>query len=411
MFPLARVDQTVGRLERDLDRFFHDDVLARARHHYTDVSVVAARDADADDVDFGASQQRIDRERLDVEVGRQALGSFGGLICDRDQARAIQAGDRPGMKRSDHAGADNAEAVSALHHTLIVAGLKHSPISAFGDEIAPDLEDQIRALQANDVNAIEFRSAWGTNVVDLSADELANARRELREAQIAVSAIGSPVGKAPIDGDFDSELARLRAALNAAHVLDTRLVRIFSFFIPNGRHQEYRTEVMRRIAVFAKEAERAGVRLVHENESNIYGDDAERCRDVVESVASPALKIAFDPANFVQVGVHPYDEAWPLLAEHVAHFHVKDAVAVDRSGVAPYPAPAPEAQLMASVRPAGQGEAQLPELLRALDMLKYRGFLVIEPHLRFRLQDLDGGERFGVALAALRRLIAEAATR
>lgn len=278
------------------------------------------------------------------------------------------------------------------------------PISAFGDEIAPDLEDQIEALRANDVRAIEFRSAWGTNVIDLGDDEVAKAHKLLTQAQIAVSAIGSPVGKAPIDGDFDSELARLRAALNAAHGLDTRLVRIFSFFIPNGRHQEYRTEVMRRIAVFAREAERADVRLVHENESHIYGDDAERCRDIVESVGSPALKIAFDPANFVQVGVRPYDEAWPLLAEHVAHFHVKDAVAVDRSGVA-----APEVQLMASVRPAGEGDAQLPELLRALDMLEYRGFLVIEPHLRFRMPDLDGGERFGVALDALRRLIAEAA--
>jgi len=285
------------------------------------------------------------------------------------------------------------------------------PISAFGDEIAPHLEDQIRALRANDVSALEFRSAWGTNVIDLGADEVAKAHQLLRQAHIVVSAIGSPVGKAPVNGDFDSEVARLRAALEAAHALDTRQIRVFSFFIPDGHHKEHRTEVLRRMAAFAKEAERADVRLVHENESNIYGDDAERCRDIVESVGSPALKIAFDPANFVQVGVRPYDEAWPLLAEHVAHFHVKDAVAVDRTGVAPYPAPAPEVRLMASVRPAGEGEGQLPELVRALDTLEYRGFLVIEPHLRFRLQDLDGAARFGVALAALRRLMADATAR
>jgi len=294
---------------------------------------------------------------------------------------------------------------------LIVARHDRWPISAFGDEIAPHLEDQIRALRANDVSALEFRSAWGTNVIDLGADEVAKAHQLLRQAHIVVSAIGSPVGKAPVNGDFDSEVARLRAALEAAHALDTRQIRVFSFFIPDGHHKEHRTEVLRRMAAFAKEAERADVRLVHENESNIYGDDAERCRDIVESVGSPALKIAFDPANFVQVGVRPYDEAWPLLAEHVAHFHVKDAVAVDRTGVAPYPAPAPEVRLMASVRPAGEGEGQLPELVRALDTLEYRGFLVIEPHLRFRLQDLDGAARFGVALAALRRLMADATAR
>jgi 3-dehydroshikimate dehydratase len=291
-------------------------------------------------------------------------------------------------------------------HTLIVALPRRWLISAFGDEIAPDLADQIDALRTQDVGAIEFRAAWGTNVIDLAADELARAHQQLTEAEIAVSAIGSPVGKAPIGGAFDSELARLRAALKAARALDTHQVRIFSFFIPDGRHQEYRTEVMRRMATFAKEAERADMRLVHENESYIYGDDAERCRDLIESVGSQALKIAFDPANFVQVGVRPYDEAWPLLAQHVAHFHVKDAVAVDRRGVAPYPAPAPELQLMASVRPAGQGEGQLPELLRALDTADYQGFLVIEPHLQSRLQDMDGAARFGVALAALRKLMA-----
>src|SRR4029077_15824516 len=136
-----------------------------------------------------------------------------------------------------------------------------------------------------------------------------------------------------------------------------------------------------------------GIMLVHENESYIYGDDAEHCSDLVEAVGSPALQIAFDPANFVQVGVRPFDEAWPLLAPHVTHFHVKDAVPVDRSGIEPYPAHAPELNLMASVRPAGQGQGQLGELLGALAHQDYRGYLVIEPHLQLRLHELDATER------------------
>jgi sugar phosphate isomerase/epimerase len=159
------------------------------------------------------------------------------------------------------------------------------------------------------------------------------------------------------------------------------------------------------MSAFATEAAAHDVTLVHENESYIYGDDAEHCRDLVESVGSPALQIAFDPANFVQVGVRPFDEAWPMLAKHVVHFHVKDAVTVDRDGVAPYPARAPELNLMASVRPAGEGEGQLPELLRALEQKDYRGFFVIEPHLQFRLREMDGAERFAVALAAFRRVL------
>jgi len=195
--------------------------------------------------------------------------------------------------------------------------------------------------------------------------------------------------------------------MDAAQRLQTRRIRVFSFFIPNGRHAAFRDEVLRRMSAFAKEAASQDLLLVHENESYVYGDDAVHCRDLVESVGSPALQIAFDPANFVQVGVRPFDEAWPLLAQHVVHFHVKDAVRVDRDGVEPYPAHAPEERLMASVRPAGEGEGQLADLLHALERQDYRGFLVIEPHLQMRLHEIDATERFAVALSALRGLVGE----
>jgi sugar phosphate isomerase/epimerase len=280
-------------------------------------------------------------------------------------------------------------------------------IGAFGDEIATDLEDQIGVLRSHEVDALELRSAWGVNVVDLDDDQLARAHRLLDESGIAVSAVASPIGKVAIDGDFETELERLRAGLRAAKRLETTRVRVFSFFIADGRYAESRDEVMRRMSVFAREARAEDLMLVHENESYIYGDVAERCRDLVESVGSPALQLAFDPANFVQTGVRPFDEAWQLLAAHVAHFHVKDAVAVDRGDTGPYPAPAGDLALMASVRPAGAGDGQLPELLAALRREHYEGFLVIEPHLHFHLHEMDAPERFGVALAALRKLLTE----
>ena len=285
------------------------------------------------------------------------------------------------------------------------------PISAFGDEIAPGLEEQIAVLKEQGVGALELRSAWGVNVIDLGAEQLGLAARLLDAAGIAVSAIGSPAGKAAVDGDFDAELIRLRAALDAAKRLETERIRVFSFFIPDGRHADFRDEVLRRMTSFAREAAAQGLVLVHENESYIYGDDAEHCRDLVESVGSPALQIAFDPANFVQVGVRPFDEAWPLLAKYVGHFHVKDAASVDRDGLPPYPARVPEERLMASVRPAGEGRGQLMELLRELERRDYQGYLVVEPHLQLRLPELDPAARFGVALRALRRVLGEATGR
>jgi sugar phosphate isomerase/epimerase len=281
-------------------------------------------------------------------------------------------------------------------------------LSAFGDEFASDLVGQLASLRQHDVRFLELRAAWGTNVVDFSQTESARVHRHLAETGIGVSAVASPVGKVPIDADFETELDRLRRALTIAHRVGGPLVRVFSFLVPDARYREHRDEVVRRLAVFAREAETAEIGLVLENESYTYGDVPERCRDVIEAVGSPALRCAFDPANFVQVGVRPYADAWPVLKPHVAHIHIKDAVAVNRTGCSPYPERVPAQRLQESVRLPGEGRGELLPILRDVLANGYQGFLAIEPHLERRLPDLNGPDRFGAAMAALRGLLEEA---
>src|SRR5256886_16657053 len=276
------------------------------------------------------------------------------------------------------------------------------PLSAFADEIAVDLEEQVETLRAQGVGAVELRTAWGVSVLDLGPERLDRAARLRREPGLRVSAVGSPIGRVPVGGAFADERGRCRSALEAADVLGTGLIRVFSFFVTDGRYGEHRDEVLRRMSALAAEAATNGVTLVHENESYIYGDTAERCRDLLESVGSPALRMAFDPADFVQVGVRPHSEAWPLLAPWVAHLHVKDSVAVHREGGGAYPGPPPEGRLMGSVRLPGEGAGQLPELLRELDRVGYQGFLTIEPHLARTMPEASGAERFAAAVGAPR---------
>jgi len=280
-------------------------------------------------------------------------------------------------------------------------------LSAFGDEIDDPLEQQCRVLAEHGVGLVELRSAWGTNVGDFDASALERAKVVLREYGMGVSAIGSPLGKVPAEEPPEEEATRLETCLVAAERLGTRLIRVFSYYVL-GQYESLRDTVLRRVAAMAEEARRRDLTLVLENESWIYGDLPDRCLDVLRSVDSPALRFAFDPANFVQCGADPW-EAWPLLRPYVVHFHVKDAVPVDRTGIEPYPAPVPHDRLMDSVRPAGEGAGRLPELLRALDSEGYQGILTLEPHLAGRLPDADGSERFGLAVKALRKLLVELA--
>src|SRR5690606_2633890 len=86
--------------------------------------------------------------------------------------------------------------------------------------------------------------------------------------------------------------------------------------------------------------------------------------DIVESVGSASLRLAWDNANFVQVGVRPYTDGYAMLRPHIAYLQVKDAVAAD-----------------ATVVPAGEGDGQLRETLTALRDDGYSGFASLEPHL------------------------------
>lgn len=266
-------------------------------------------------------------------------------------------------------------------------------LSAFGDEIAADLAEQLDVMRREGIPALEFRGAWGKNILDLSDDEVRKAKGLLDEREMHVSAVGSPIGKVKITDDFGAHLVRFRRALAVADMLDTPHIRVFSFFIPTGEDAaRYRTAVMDRMRMLTDLAEEAGVTLWHENEKEIYGDIATRCADIHATIRSPHLRAAFDPANFVQCGVRPMDEAWPLLADVSTHIHIKDALLAD-----------------GHVVPAGEGDGQVRELLHALVQRGYRGYLTLEPHLKAAgpFGGFSGPDLFHTAAEALRGLLKE----
>ena len=45
-------------------------------------------------------------------------------------------------------------------------------MTGFADEISPELEEQLETLGEESISYMELRSAWNTNVLDLSDDEL-----------------------------------------------------------------------------------------------------------------------------------------------------------------------------------------------------------------------------------------------
>ena len=267
-------------------------------------------------------------------------------------------------------------------------------LSGFADEISPDLEEQCELLDTLGIRFIEFRSAWDTNVLDLDDDQVDQVRKTLAAHGISASSIGSPIGKISVRDDFEPHLVRFRRAVRVAEELEAPYIRLFSFFIPEGEDPAvHRDEVVRRMSALAAAAAGHEVVLLHENEKEIYGDVPERCLDVVESVGSHQLKLAWDPANFVQCGVRPFSDGYALLRPHVHYIQVKDAELA--SG---------------TVVPAGQGDGQLRETLGALHADGFDGFFSMEPHLAVAGTHggFSGAQQFTRATLAFTGLLDEA---
>lgn len=270
-------------------------------------------------------------------------------------------------------------------------------LSGFADEISPSLDEQIAHLTQLGIRHIELRTVDMVKVLDLSDDQLAEVKAKLDAAGIQVSSVGSDLGKILVTDPFEPHLERTRHAVKVAQYLGAPYIRVFSFFIPAGEDPAtYRDEVIARTRAMVEAAEGSGVILLHENEKDIYGDVPSRVADLLTAVPSPTYQAIFDPANYVQCGVRPMDEAWDLVKDRTVYIHCKDARFSTGAGD------------IGEVTPCGEGDGQWDQLVAALDARGYEGFFSLEPHLGVfdAYGALSGPENFTRAHAALVRLIA-----
>jgi sugar phosphate isomerase/epimerase len=264
-------------------------------------------------------------------------------------------------------------------------------LSAFGDEISPDLQIQLDLLDHLDVHYLEFRSAWGTNVKNLDDEQLARVRRLCADSVIRVSCIGSPIGKTPISVPLQDEIAVMQRILKVCDVLDSRNIRVFSFYPPeDADHDAYMAESIARLGALTELAARRGCTLLIENDEDLVADNLARTHAILSAINSPALRLAWDGANFVRSGVSaPTTAGWDLLSPFIGTVHIKDARS-DRSQ-----------------RAAGEGDAEIEELVARLWAKNYRGFLAVEPHafLVDGRGELHGREGMTYAVSALRKIL------
>lgn len=250
----------------------------------------------------------------------------------------------------------------------------YEKISGFADEIAQELDVQIEAVSRLGIQYIEMRGVDGNNLIYHPDAKVKEIKQKLENAGIKLSALGSPLGKIGIEDPFEPHFEEFKRACEIAHRMDTKNIRMFSFYIPEGKEKEYKGKVFDRLGRFADYAGRNDIVLLHENEKGIYGAKAPECLEIMKKLGSDHFRAIFDFANFVQCGQDTL-EAYDLLKDYVDYIHVKDARKEN-----------------GTVVPVGYGDGNVEAIFKKLFASGFDGFLSLEPHL-FDFKGFEGLER------------------
>jgi L-ribulose-5-phosphate 3-epimerase len=238
---------------------------------------------------------------------------------------------------------------SAFSNTSFVnaeINLSKSPfrIAVINDEISQDLAHACEvASRQFGMEWIELRSMWDKNILNLTSQEIAEAKRILERNKLKVTDIGSPLFKvdwpgAPkskfspkhdqfsADFTFEQQDEVLERSIELAKQFGTERVRCFDFWRLDNQ-APYRSAINEKLHDAAERAGRKGITLVLENESACNTATGAEAAGVLSAVKSKYLMLNWDPGNAAAHGEKAYPDGYKLLPkDRIGHCHCKDVV-------------------------------------------------------------------------------------
>jgi sugar phosphate isomerase/epimerase len=276
-------------------------------------------------------------------------------------------------------------------------------LSAITDEISQDFEHALDVLAEYGAQGAELRGLWGTNIGDLTDDQVKRARKALHAHSMRVSCLASPFFKCDMRTSeptvagrmhlasargYDQQMDLLRRLCDLADQFETTFIRVFSFWRRGDPTEEVEAHIVEAFAEPLEIAASRGMTLLLENEHACYlGTGAEIAR-VIRKVGHPHLRACWDPGNALAAHEVPYPDGYESVRSMVAHVHIKDAVLLDGE---------PRWCIV------GEGVVDYSGQFRALRSDGYDGYISLETHCVPQDGTPEDGSR--PCLQALNRLL------
>src|SRR5258708_15320215 len=271
----------------------------------------------------------------------RATGNVGGA-CRRHKEVRFLPGECDMPSRRRFVATPGALATARL--PLRRPGKSVFTVSVLTDEITQDLGRACEiAAREFGLGYVELRAAHDKNIMSWDGADVAAAQRILKQYDLRVSELASPIFKVDWPGapksrfspngpqfgaDFtyaqQDELIERAAAL--AHMFQTPYIRIFDFWRLDDQ-APYRAAIDDRLRQAAIRAARLGVTLNIENEAACNTATGAEAGRLLAAVTEASLMLNWDPRNARARGGTPYPHGDAKLPPgRVAHGHCKDAL-------------------------------------------------------------------------------------
>ena len=258
------------------------------------------------------------------------------------------------------------------------------PLAVITDEFTQDFEQMCSTAVELGIPALEVRTIWNKNIVDLSDTEVSEIDKLAKASGLRIVSVASPVFKCtlPDGGEIDHRFEQdafhaahayddqpriLDRSLKIAQTLGASIVRVFAFW-RTVEPQRLTGRIVDELRKAVQTAAPTGVRIGLENEHACNIATAAESAAVLAAIEDPNFGLVWDPANCFVAGEIPFPDGFKLLPmERILHVHAKDCVL-------------PPGAHNATWAELGSGEIDWKGQFAALARGRYPGMVSLETH-------------------------------
>jgi sugar phosphate isomerase/epimerase len=236
---------------------------------------------------------------------------------------------------------------------------------------------EVRTLSLAGKNSYVYKAA--------TPEQLKQIKKQLDDADVKLSILDTAVYKIalpgtqslgqgaldlhPAQGEYERQLEDLKRAADAAHVLGTNRLRIFTFLRVSNPDSIF-DRIVEELGKALTVAKQQDVVLLVENEFSCNTATGTESAKLFKAVADRRLMHVWDPGNCYEAGEEPFPKAWNQLdPSRIGHIHLKDAEG-------------------RAWKPIGAGKIDFVGQFKALEEVKYSQTLSLETHYKNAQRDI-----------------------